>query len=225
MRILPLLVGFGTAALCARLGVWQLDRLGQRRVWNAEVEARLAAPPVRLASGLTPAGADSLRYRRVEASGVLAFADQRTEPNRSFRGTPGVYVVTSLRFLDGTGVLVQRGFAYAPDGMTADLASLAEPETTVVRGLLLEPTGRHAVHPDSARLGYPLFPLVIRRTASAPGVPPQLATVGLPPLDEGPHLSYAFQWFSFAVIAVVGGVILARRGGAGSSPAGISPAD
>ena len=25
-----------------------------------------------------------------------------------------------------------------------------------------------------------------------------------PPLDEGPHRSYALQWFSFAAIAIVG---------------------
>ena len=30
-------------------------------------------------------------------------------------------------------------------------------------------------------------------------------------LSEGPHLSYAIQWFSFAAIAVVGAVILLRR--------------
>jgi cytochrome oxidase assembly protein ShyY1 len=26
----------------------------------------------------------------------------------------------------------------------------------------------------------------------------------VPPLDEGPHMSYAFQWFAFATIAVGG---------------------
>jgi surfeit locus 1 family protein len=32
-----------------------------------------------------------------------------------------------------------------------------------------------------------------------------------PELTEGPHLSYAFQWFAFATIAAVGYVILVRR--------------
>ena len=33
----------------------------------------------------------------------------------------------------------------------------------------------------------------------------------IPELDDGPHLSYAFQWFAFATIATVGYVILVRR--------------
>ena len=33
----------------------------------------------------------------------------------------------------------------------------------------------------------------------------------LPELDEGPHLSYAIQWFAFAGIAVVGYVLLFQR--------------
>jgi len=35
----------------------------------------------------------------------------------------------------------------------------------------------------------------------------------LPELSEGPHLSYAIQWFTFAVIAVAGFVVLALREG------------
>ena len=32
-----------------------------------------------------------------------------------------------------------------------------------------------------------------------------------PDLSNGPHLSYAIQWFSFAIIIAVGSVILFRR--------------
>ena len=39
-----LLVLAGTA-LCIRLGIWQLDRLEQRRAFNTHVEAMWAAPP------------------------------------------------------------------------------------------------------------------------------------------------------------------------------------
>lgn len=200
------------AAVCVRLGVWQLDRLAERRAWNGQVAARLAAPPLTLASGLAAVPAESLAHRRVEARGVFAFGDQRLEPNRSLRGLPGVYVVTPLRFADGTGVLVQRGFAAAPDAMTVDAARLVEPESTVVEGVLVSATGRLAVRPESVAVGYPLLPLVVRRTARPPGMPGGLAVVEPPPLDAGPHLSYAIQWFAFAIIGLVGGVLLARRG-------------
>lgn len=213
MRVLALVIGLAAAAVCARLGIWQLDRHAERAAWNAKVAARLESHPLVLTSGLVAAPADSLLYRRVQARGRFAFADQRTEPNKSLRGRPGVYVVTPLRFADGTGVLVQRGFAPAPDGMTVDAAQLAEPESTVVEGVLLSATGRLAVHPESVAVGYPLLPLVIRRTVPAAGLPGGLAIVGLPPRDAGPHLSYAIQWFAFAAIALVGGILLARRGG------------
>jgi surfeit locus 1 family protein len=32
-----------------------------------------------------------------------------------------------------------------------------------------------------------------------------------PPLDDGPHRTYAAQWFSFAVIVLVGTALLVRR--------------
>jgi cytochrome oxidase assembly protein ShyY1 len=33
----------------------------------------------------------------------------------------------------------------------------------------------------------------------------------VPELDEGPHLSYTVQWFSFALIILVGTFILLRK--------------
>jgi len=35
--------------------------------------------------------------------------------------------------------------------------------------------------------------------------------IATPPLDEGPHLSYAWQWISFAVIAVAGLFVFIRN--------------
>jgi cytochrome oxidase assembly protein ShyY1 len=52
-----------------------------------------------------------------------------------------------------------------------------------------------------------------------PGDPPPGRPVRVPPpsLDEGPHRSYAIQWFFFALLAVVGAVTFAQseRGRAG----------
>lgn len=211
MRWAALVLGFGVALGCARLGIWQLERHAERRAWNAEVDTRLAAPPVLLTSGTTGTVGDALAYRRARAAGTFAFADETVETHRSVRGTPGVFVVTPLRLADGTGVLVNRGWLFAPDGRTADLAAFAEPESVFVEGVLLPPGGRFAVRPESLSVGYPLFPLTLRRTDAPPGAPSGLVPAPLPPRDAGPHLSYAFQWFAFATIAAVGGVILARR--------------
>ena len=44
--------------------------------------------------------------------------------------------------------------------------------------------------------------------AESGGLPEPIAE---PSLDEGPHLSYAVQWFLFSAIAVVGWVLAVRR--------------
>lgn len=54
-------------------------------------------------------------------------------------------------------------------------------------------------------------------------IPEQPIPIARPELDDGPHLGYAIQWFSFAAIAVIGWLVLVAReegrngGGAGSS--------
>ena len=72
---------------CVRLGVWQLDRLAQRRARNAVVRARLALPPLVVGRATSP---DSARQRRLIARGVYDFSRERVWPGRSFDGTPGV---------------------------------------------------------------------------------------------------------------------------------------
>jgi len=46
---------------------------------------------------------------------------------------------------------------------------------------------------------------------AAAGAPAGTARWRTPALDNGPHLSYAIQWFSFAVIAVVGTILLLKK--------------
>ncbi|HYU58335.1 MAG TPA: SURF1 family cytochrome oxidase biogenesis protein, partial [Actinomycetota bacterium] len=63
-----------------------------------------------------------------------------------------------------------------------------------------------------ARVPYDLYPVVLRLATQEP---PQAAGIPEPvpqePLDEGPHLSYAVQWFAFAAIGLIGWPILLRR--------------
>lgn len=212
MRWLPAVLGLVAAAVCLRLGVWQLDRRAERLAWNAGVERRMASPAITVMSGIPEVPAESLAFRRARAEGRFAFEDQVVVRNRTHRGVPGVHVLTPLRFPDGTAVLVNRGWTYAPDAATADLDAVAEPTEAAVEGVF-EPPDRRAVVPDSLPVEYPLFPLVLRRLSPAPGGPEALLPAVLPALDAGPHLSYAVQWFVFATIAAVGGVILSVRPG------------
>lgn len=208
--ILGAVAALAIAVVCVRLGFWQLDRLGQRRARNAVVAARLALPPLVVGRGTVP---DSVRQRRLVATGVFDFAQERVWPLRSFDGTPGVALVTPLRLADGSAVFVDRGWVPSPDAHHVDAALYREADTATVEGLgMIPPRGQFDVEIAALRdsLPYALLPFILQESgvAAARGLPRRWPA---PALDNGPHLGYAIQWFSFAVIIVVGTVALLRK--------------
>jgi len=198
------------AGLCVAAGIWQLNRLAARRARNAALAARLALPPLQIGggSGGSDITADSARQRRVVAHGIYDFSAERTWPGRSFEGTPGVALVTPLRLPGGSAVLVDRGWVPSPDAFHVDHALYGELDTVTITGIaLIPPRGRG----DVTVVGF--LPFVIQ--LETPPLPPArgLPRRWPPPaFDNGPHLSYAIQWFSFALIALVGTAVLIRRG-------------
>ena len=59
---------------------------------------------------------------------------------------------------------------------------------------------------------YRVAPAYVELSASAPTAPGALPVpIPLPELDDGPHLSYAVQWFIFSACAVVGWVLVVRK--------------
>ena len=79
------------------------------------------------------------------------------------------------------------------------------------------PRGRGDVNPVALRdsLPYALLPGVVQHLPPSTALyrprPPGLTRWPLPPLSDGPHLSYVVQWFSFALIIVVGSLVLLRQ--------------
>jgi len=212
-----LVVALAVAAVCARLGLWQLDRLSQRRARNAAVLAARHRPTAVVTSALT---ADSAQSRRLSARGVYDYDHEQPWRGRSYQGIPGVALVTPLRLPDGAAVLVDRGWVPSPDAYHVDERAYREADTAVVLGLgMLAPRGRGDVDPARLRdsVPYPLLPFVLQQlppsTALDRPPPPGLVRWPMPELSNGPHLSYAIQWFSFAVIVLVGSVALLRRQG------------
>jgi len=193
------------ATVCGLLGRWQLNRLAQRRARNSVLSARLSLPPLPVRRDVT---GDTARQRRVVAQGVYDFSVERTWPGRSFQGTPGVALITPLRLADGSAVLVDRGWVPSPDAFHVDHALYREPDTATVTGIaLIPPRGRG----DVAVAGF--LPFVIQLETPEPPPDRGLPRRWPPPaFDDGPHLSYAIQWFSFALIALVGTAVLIRKG-------------
>jgi len=210
-----LLVALAVVALCVGAGVWQLDRLRQRRERNAVSRAALGLPQLEVTGAIT---LDSARGRRLHARGEYDYAQERLWRPRPYEGVPGVALLTPIKLADGSAVLVDRGWAPSPDAYHVDQRAYREPDTADVVGIgMAAPRARGDVDPAKLRdsLPYPLLPFVIQLLPPSTNLrrPPQPALVRMPPpeLSDGPHLSYAIQWFSFAVIIVVGSVALVRK--------------
>jgi surfeit locus 1 family protein len=223
-RLIPMAVLFLAAAGFARLGIWQLTRLRERRAANVAALAARAAPPVAL--GTEARRTDTLAGHRVTARGRYDESHEIILRGEVLDGVPGVRIVTPLLLAPGgPAVLVDRGFLPAPDAVTADLDGIAEPGEQTVRGVAL-PVGPGPGEPVthggrttwrrldlvavSAQLPYPVLPVLVKQSPDSqlPRFPRRLAP---PPLDDGPHLSYAIQWFLFATLAVGFAVLVVGR--------------
>src|SRR2546429_4728371 len=105
-----LVVALLVAAICVRLGVWQLDRLHERRQRNALLLAVRARPPLQVDGSLP---ADSARDRRLVARGVYDYAHERLGPRRSYEGGPGRDLGTPLPLARGAAAVGGSGLAPA----------------------------------------------------------------------------------------------------------------
>lgn len=253
--ILLAIVALIIAGVCIRLGMWQLERLSERRAENQRVRAGLAGNPL----AIDAIGTDSSRSRalRVHVSGTYDFEHEVAVVNRSRDGAPGVNILTPLRVPGrDTAIVVNRGWVYSPDGATVDLTLWREPAaaegTAYVSWLHVAATtqaGSGATSATATRDGprrvmrlerqtiarmmpYPIAPYQLiliddAVAAGASGAAYDDATPGpfgtavndstrpiripLPALDEGPHKSYAAQWFAFAAISLLGTAAVLRK--------------
>lgn len=212
------------AGVCVRLGFWQLDRLAERREKNALVLQRGAMTPIPM-DALRRQDTSATHWQRVTVRGVADYDAEMVQASRSQAGAPGVYLLTPVRPIEpgwgDTTLLLLRGYLYSADARTIDFAKAREGDTLTVDALVTafpppragavrlpsEPRAVRWLDRDTlqAMMGRPLVPVVllalgdtVPRDVSKPSrVPP-------PSPSEGPHQSYAFQWFGFALVFVVG---------------------
>jgi surfeit locus 1 family protein len=232
-----LVAGFILVALvCGRLGIWQVHRLRERRAMNAALLRARTEPPIDLLA-YRPDPADA--GRTVRARGHYDHAHDIVVRGRVYGGVPGVEIVSPLMIDEkNAAVLVDRGFVPAPDAVSVVSDSFREPGEREVQGYLSAVTsggGRPLTHAGrttwarldlaafQARLPYRLYPFSI--VQSPDSMLPRFPRRQLPPdLDDGPHLSYAIQWFSFSIIALVFAGIMTRHTPPATTPASDHPA-
>ena len=213
------------SALFVALGVWQLHRNDEKHEKDAAAKAAYAAP----APELGPAGSEPASDTRVQATGRYDAAGEALLRNRVRNGEGGYEILSPLVLGDGTAVVVNRGWVPRND-IDREINTYPPPKGTVtVRGPIaearpLEPqdtvstAGGRTTLPRAALdrmqqdVAYRLRDVYVvaqhesaARTNGLPALPTP------PPSDDVNHLEYAFQWFAFALIPLIGWPIVLFR--------------
>lgn len=232
------LVVLSVVVLFVSLGLWQLRRLDERRDHNALLADRSEKVVPLPAEGWSePTDSGNLALRRVRVQGRYQSDREVLVRFRSKQGLPGYHVLTPI--VTGRGaVIVNRGWVPLAmgDGWPAAEARPPAGDISVV-GLLRpsEPADRFLPDdqgPDAPPsvgavnlpglerlLSMPLYGLYVElqgdRTAA--GFP---APLPAPDRGNGPHLTYAVQWFLFAAGFAGGWAILVRTSARGRAADG-----
>jgi cytochrome oxidase assembly protein ShyY1 len=230
-----LIVIAGVVAMIS-LGFWQLRRLDERKDFNQAVTERSEEAPVPLAELLAEPDfvPSDYEWRQVTVTGTWLDA-QVLVFNRTQRGIAGDNVLTALATSDDAGelvVLVNRGFVAlgddVPDARPVETAVLGRIRANQSRrtGGLTDTAGDDGaplaevrrielerLAPQYANGGaVAVAPVYVDLIETVPAVrPSDPIPVPAPELGEGSHLSYAFQWFIFAVCVVIGWGLAVRR--------------
>ncbi len=219
-------IGFMLAlmALFVTLGIWQVERLGEKEHLIANVASRmsLASEPLPPLGEWSAFDADAWNYRPVSVAGtfrptetVLVFtslADQRGK----FSG-PGYWVMTPLELAAGGTVFINRGFVPEASASAFAAGGTVEPGLVSLEGIAraTEEINSFTPAPDTAKriewvrnterlaslagpVAQPVAPIYVDLPALGDGTLPQggETVVSFP----NNHLGYAITWFGFATL-------------------------
>lgn len=220
-----LLVAMLMSAVAVRAGFWQLGRHEARSAAIALFQANSSADPVPLAEAV-PAGevVGDAEWTRVTVEGEFEQGSTTLLRNRPVDRQRAWHLLAWFDTDDGRALLVDGGWVPVPDSGEPDPAWSDLPEGPVTVEVVLR-----AAEPDDGRRddgATRITPAQMPEPAADPidgyGMMQEMCVpdgcvwglgqrVELPTLSLGPHLAYTWQWFAFALIAPIGGVMLARR--------------
>ena len=217
------------------LGLWQLDRAGEKERRREMFAARTSDAPILLNQRLSimPAEIDPdwWRYRHVEVSGNVFGERQYLLDNRTRNGVAGyhVYLPMLVTGLDRV-VLVNRGWVETGPSRERRPNVSLNPSERVVSGIVDHPRHPLLLGDDgyaefswpkvvqridldkTARdLKRPVLPFVVLMDEA---LPDGFVREWSPYLGIGPerHRGYAFQWFSLAAAVAAVWIVVKFRG-------------
>lgn len=210
------------ALVCVGLAQWQWQRRVEAVAEIRVVAANWDAAPVPLAEVLPDSERldPSLEWQPVALEGEYLLDEQLLVRTRPLKGRPGFEVLTPLLLDDGRVFVVDRG--WLPVGSRQDSPdAVPDPPAGRVEVLVRlkpgEPTiaGRGAPEGQIATIHLPDIAErveagemvtgaygLLDRESPAPSARPVAAARPVP--DEGPHLSYTFQWYLFGLLGFIG---------------------
>jgi cytochrome oxidase assembly protein ShyY1 len=222
-----LLVIFSVA--CVWLGTWQFERRAEARAEIERIDTNYDAPVVPLRDAVADYAhydEDAMKWRPVELHGTY-IDEVLLARGRPGAGGVGSNLINAFRNSDGSIFIIDRGWVPVA-GIEEIPATLPRPpagEVTVnVRLRASEPqiSGRTSTERSLGSIHLPelesvfghLGPVYTGAYGQLIGEQPAAESGVLttrPERDEGPHLSYALQWYVFIMIAAAGLVYGARQ--------------
>ena len=198
------------------LALWQFDRAEQKRAARAAFESAQAAPPVAAADALSP-------RRRAFAVGRFLPRFEVLIDNRVVDKRPGYFVATPFLLADGRALAALRGWVAAAPDRAPPVVAPPPAGTLRIEGTLVADDARaFELRPDRAadsvwqnlnidrfaqRAGLDFLPFALVWDS-----PPRLRAIDTAPdFKIEQSVVYAWQWLSFAALAVVFYAVLARR--------------
>lgn len=220
------LIGLGGVGVLVSLGLWQVDRLYEKRALIAELERQLAGAPVEV-TGAESGDVDN--YRAARAEGRFDPAGPIVRFLTSVEGLgPGFRLIQAFE-LAGSGerILIDRGFAPEAAAPRGGAAPPPPRETVSLTGALHWPRETSAFTPEPNQTDLiwyardvpslaealetrPVLMALSQAPAGAPGNWPKPVPVSVDLPDN--HLSYAVTWFALAGVWTIMTLALALAG-------------
>ncbi len=208
------------ALACVLLSQWQLARRAEAVAANTVVEMNYDRAPVGIESLLPDLDSFSPadEWRQVRLTGSYLSEEQLLVRTRPLGGNPGFEVLVPLQLDNGNTFIVDRGWVpvgteqdapdQVPDAPTGTVTVVArlKPGEPALPGRSAPPGQIATIQLDDIRalLDRPThtgaYGIMVAEDPPAAIRPKALPK---PAIDEGPHLSYAFQWLVFAVLGIV----------------------